>query len=71
MSDIAPDIFPFLVAALEDERRECHCQLHYRMMDLGILHRFLLLELIPRVIGRHISAFETHCERLISQSHNS
>ena len=22
MSDIAPDIFPFLVAALEDERRE-------------------------------------------------
>ena len=26
MSDIAPDIFPFLVAALEDERRERHRQ---------------------------------------------
>ena len=130
MSDIAPDIFPFLVAALEDERRELdQCILFLigklpaqlprstpplgrrtpsvfialllhrseftiiiihairpssaRMMDLEILqclHRFLLLllllplllllllpiELIPRAIGRRISAFERHCERLIS-----
>ena len=39
-----------------------------RMMDLGILHRFLLLllELIPGAIGRRISASEKRCEKLIS-----
>ena len=29
MSDIAPDIFPFLVAALEDERRESNVDVNY------------------------------------------
>ena len=34
MSDIAPDIFPFLVAALDDERRDLHRR-HYIFVHSG------------------------------------
>ena len=56
MSDIAPDIcFHFLSPPWRT--------IYANATDLVL--GILLLELIPRAIGRRISAFERHCERLI------
>ena len=54
MSDIAPYICPFLVAALKDERRERH-----RQRQLTFSLRYMMVAMTT------VNASERHCERLI------
>ncbi len=48
MSAIAPDIFPFLVAALEDERRELH-----RRRQLQVLAVVIATIIVRRYVGHY------------------